>query len=266
MLIILSKFIPSLTSFTYHYKDYKEMVEQSNSEASQLSFAAGIKSNPWDSFRNISTLFLSNIIGTELIRVLKSIGEQLLELAISNIGLWNQLNILHQNTRHGTFQGESYEEGDIRINLFTLGLFAPKLKRLCLEMCHFAFNQKPNCLSFGNDNHFDKARDQRERFSLQFLKDLQIKGVDRSSSNALKEFLCHCDLIEELILLTKPQLLGNNRRRFDVNEEYELCKIITDNMLLEILRQNPLSCLKVFIASTVEPCLSGCKLQLNEKR
>ena len=81
------------------------MVEQSHSEASQLSFAAGIKSNPWDSFRNISTLFLSNIIGTELVRVLKSIGEQLLELAISNIGLWNQLNILHQNTRRDISRG-----------------------------------------------------------------------------------------------------------------------------------------------------------------
>ena len=266
MLIILSKFVPSLISFTYHYKDYKEMFELSNFEASQLSFAAGIKSNPWVSFRNISTLFLSNIIGTELVRVLKSIGGQLLELAISNIGLWNQLNILRQNTRHGTPQGDVHEECDIRINLFTLGLFAPKLKRLCLEMCHFTFNQKPNCLSFGDDNHFDKATAQRQRFSLQFLKDLQIKGVDRSSSNALKEFLCRCYLIEELILLTKPQLLGNNRRRFDVNEEYELCKIITDDMLLGILRQNPLSCLKVFIASTVEPCLSGCKLQLTKKR
>ena len=72
------------------------MIEQSNFEASQLAFAAGIKSNPWDSFNYISTLFLSNIIGTELVRVLKSIGGQFLELAISNIALWNQLNILRQ--------------------------------------------------------------------------------------------------------------------------------------------------------------------------
>lgn len=266
MLIILSKFVPYLISFTYHYKDYKEMVDKPNLEASQLSFAADIKSNPWDSFRNISTLFLSNIIGTELVRVLKSVGQQLLELAISNIGVWNQSNILHHIARHGTFEGDVEEEGGIRINLVTLGLFAPKLKRLCLEMCHFTYNQNPDCLSFGNDNHFDKATAQRQKFSLQSLRDLQIKGVDRSSSNALKEFLCRCYLVEELILLTKPQLLGNNRRRFDVDEEYELCKIITDNMLLDILRRNPFSRLKVFIASTVEPCLSGCKLQLNQKR
>ena len=73
MLIILSKFVPGLISFTYHYKDYKEMVEQSNFDASQLSFAAGIKSNPWDSFntrefglgRGIVILFLRIVTQTD---------------------------------------------------------------------------------------------------------------------------------------------------------------------------------------------------------
>ena len=136
-------------------------------------------------------------------------------------------------------------------------------------MGHYIFSKSdvPGDVRSMDDPYFaSKVKLENSSGFMTRLKELHIKGVNASSVHSMKEFISRCTNLEELVLLTKPRLLGNHRLKFSAHEEYEFCNIINENILKEILRRNPLPFLKMFIASTVEPCPSGCTLRLTEER
>ena len=273
LLYILSKSVPRVEKLTYHFNDFVNMIRYQRPRKSSSDVSREIDlSKLWTTFRNLSTLYLTNIIGSELIVILKSIGGQLSDLSISNISLWSYFNTLYPTQRYVRSPNNSLFNEDVRINLFELAMTAPNLKRLSLEMCHFIFKeintqngQELSCT--GRIKKEEAGRNGSKNFELMAkLKELHFKGVNSNSSGAVKEFLCRCSSLEELILLTKQYTTGNYNLRFNARDEYEFCSIINENSLSDILKRNQMKCLKVFVASTVEPCPSGCTLQLTEKR
>ena len=275
LLSILSKFVPNIVYLTYHFSDFLKRIRGQRAIINQMGVSGNnIVQNPWNKFRELSSLCLTNIIGTELITILKSIGGQLLDITICNISLWDYINTVYPIQHNVIPQRSSLFEDDVRINLFELGMLAPNLKRLSLEMGHYVFNQNHvQCSNVGSnpdsaDSHKSVAEcNKNNRFEfLPCLKELHIKGVNSSSSGAVQKFLCNCTCLEELVLLTKQYSPGNSHLKFNADDEYELCNIIKESSLIEILRLNPMKFLRVFIASTVDPCPSGCTIQLTEKR
>ena len=273
LLYILSKFVPKIEQLTYHFNDFVNMIryQRPRPDSSDLSRQMDI-SIIWSTFSNLSTLYLTNVIGSELILILKSIGAHLLDLSISNISLWSYFDTLYPTQRFIESPNNTLFNEDVRINLFELAMTAPNLNKLSLEMCHFFFNDNStqNATTVDTrDEQINNVTAKRQNMNLEFLpnlRELHVKGVNSKSSEALKIFLCHCNNLEELILLTKQYTTGNYNLRFNAADEYEFCHIINENALLDILKRNPMKFLKVFIASTVEPCPSGCTLQLTEKR
>ena len=199
--------------------------------------------------------------------VLKAVGNQLIDLTLDNVGLWDYMNIRHMRRHNNTPHGVTSIQ-DERINLFELGILAPNLKRLCLEMGHYIFDDSMKLVKSSNDScKCDNGIVRFEPFPS--LEVLHIKGINSTSSQAVKEMLCRCHNLEELILLTKPPhhgALSSLRQRFRAENEYELCSIINEGVLADILQINPMRFLKTFIASTVNPCPSGCRLQLSDRR
>ena len=273
LLYILSKSVPKIEELTYHFNDFVNMIRYQRPRINSSNISREIDlSKVWSTFTNLSALYLTNIIGSELILILKSIGGRLSDLSISNISLWSYFNTLYPTQSHITSPHNPLFNEDVRINLFELAMTAPNLKRLSLEMCHLIFND----INTHNENERESSENLRQDVAsaniskkLDFmtkLKELHFKGVNSNSSWAVKEFLCRCNSLEEVILLTKQYTTGNYNLRFNARDEYEFCHIINESSLFEILKRNPLQCLKVFVASTVEPCPSGCTLQLTEKR
>ena len=274
LLTILANLVPNLEVLTYHYNYCVDLLPNRNANQSVFSMQIPLMSEPWSRFRNLSKLGLTNIMGNVLIEgVLKVIGSQLLDLTINNVGLWDYMNIHHHQSYQTPHRILNIREE--RVNLFKLGVFAPNLKRLCLEMGHYIFDHRIHENMLQNvqlNSSFDTCECDngivRTEFS-EFLKSLSvlhIKGINSTSSEAIKQMLCLCQNLEELILLTKPPCYGRLRQRFRAESEYELCSIMNDRMLMEILRKNPMKYLRTFIASTVNPCPSGCRLQLSDNR
>ena len=275
LLSILCKFVPNIVYLTYHYSDFVNIIRGRREIISQAIVSSNrIVQNPWNKFQELSSLCLTNVIGTELVTILKSIGGQLLDMTICNIGLWDYINNVYPVDRDVIPQRNSFFEHDVRINLFELGILVPNLKRLSLEMGHYVFNQyhvqTSNIRSTTDSSNRNKSVAELNKNKifkfLPNLKELHIKGVNSSSSGAVKKFLCNCTFLEELILLTKQYSPGNYHLKFNADDEYELCNIINEISLVEILRINPLPYLRVFVASTVEPCPSGGTIPLTEKR
>ena len=272
LLSILTKFVPNIVYLTYHFSDFVNIIRGKPAIISQAGVSSNkILQNPWNRFQELSSLCVTNVIGTELITILKSIGGQLLDMTICNIGLWDYINSVYRDVIP---QRNSLFEDDVRINLFQLGMLVPSLKRLSLEMGHYVFNQyhvqANNVRSTPNSsdtNKFVTELNKNKRFEfLPCLKELHIRGVNSSSAGAVKKFLCNCTHLEELILLTKQYSPGNYHLKFNADDDYDLCNIIKESSLAEILRINPMPYLRVFVASTVEPCPSGCTIQLTEER
>lgn len=279
----MAKLVPKLESLTYHFSGHGVSFKQNNSSGDIGTATSDFAhfQNPWSMFQNLSILSLTNIIGSELEgSVLKHVGKNLAELQIDNIGLWDVM-VQQQHRSHPQNEVEpslyqtiqKYEDG--RINLFSLGILAPNLKRLCMEMGHYKFEVTQR---MPNDHHVlphqisqissnEKCDNICQKVLYPNLKELHIKGISSTSSAAMKEMLCCCQNLEELILLTKPPYFGGTRRqRFRAEHEYELCNIMNEDMLTEILQRNSMKFLKTFIASTVEPYPSGCRLRLGKIR
>ena len=273
LLYILSKSVPKVEQLIYHFHDFVNMMRYQRPRPNSSDLSRQIDSSTiWSSFSNLSTLYLTNVIGSELVLILKSIGERLLDLSISNISLWSYFDTLYPTQRFLRSPNDSLFNEDVRIDLFELAMMAPNLTKLTLEMCHFIFNvdntQQRNNSNIPLERRNDELNRSMNRAAefMPRLKELNIKGVNSKSSEAVKEFLCQCTRVEEIVLLTKQYTTGNYNMRFNARDEYEFCHIINENALAEILRRNPMQFLKVFVASTVEPCPSGCTLQLTEKR
>ena len=269
MISILGDFAPHLDTLTYHYSDYLLLGDSSD----RIIPSSGVDvsaTNAWGKFRNLSILCLTNVIGTELTGILKLVGVQLRQLTINNLGLWECFNSRRPGRLQDTAHRTSHN-GEERINLFELASLTPNLYSLSLEMGHYVFRKGEEMVRSNtrstNRSKCDGKHDRVYTSSfLGSLKVLHIKGINHTSSKAVKELLCLCLYLEELVLLTKPIISGNHRLKFSPDNEYDLCNIINENMLQKILRRNQLQFLRIFIASTINPCPSGCKLQLTENR